>query len=71
MNSGPDPSGIDVNQIEQIRRQVNQIANEIARLSEMDLNPPEYFGKFLHLLLVALSAPAGAVWLRTSQGNLQ
>src|ERR1700693_4000752 len=43
---------------------------EIAKISETDLLPADYYAKFLELLLQALQAPAGAVWIRTPQGNL-
>src|SRR5262249_17355301 len=33
--------------------------------------PAEYYGEFLKRVLAALAAPAGAVWVRTPQGNLQ
>jgi hypothetical protein len=61
---------VDTNQIEQARQQINQLEQEIARISESDMAPPEYYGKFLELLLQALQAPAGAIWIRTPQGNL-
>jgi hypothetical protein len=60
-----------MNLIEQARRQINRLAEEIAHLSEMDLAPAEYYGEFLQRLLTAIAAPAGAVWVRTPQGNLQ
>jgi hypothetical protein len=66
---GPDPN-VDVN-IEQARRQIARLAEEIAHLSEMDLEPAAYHQEFLQRLLTAIAAPAGAVWLRTPQGNLQ
>ncbi len=56
--------------LEQARRQINQIETEISRISEADLSPAEYYAKFLELLLQALQAPAGAIWIRTPQGNL-
>jgi len=65
---GPDPN---VDQVEQVRRQINRLAEEIAHFSEMDMAPAEYYGEFLQRVLTALAAPAGAVWLRTPQGNLQ
>jgi hypothetical protein len=65
---GPNPN---VDQIEQMRQQVNRLAEEIAHLSEMDLAPAEYYGEYLQRVLTCLQAPAGAVWLRTPQGNLQ
>jgi hypothetical protein len=57
--------------IEETRRQIQRLFEEVARLSELDLLPPDYFGEFLKRVLTALAAPAGAVWMRTPQGNLQ
>jgi len=57
--------------IEETRRQIQRLFEEVARLSELDLLPADYFGEFLKRVLQALAAPAGAVWMRTSQGNLQ
>ncbi|HYV34889.1 MAG TPA: hypothetical protein VE988_04240 [Gemmataceae bacterium] len=57
--------------IEQARRQINRLAEEIAHLSDADLAPSDYYGEFLQRVLQALAAPAGAVWLLTQQGNLQ
>jgi hypothetical protein len=57
--------------IEETRRQIQKLFEEVARLSELDLLPADYFGEFLKRVLTALAAPAGAVWMRTPQGNLQ
>ncbi len=70
MSTGSDPK-VDQRLIEQARKQVNQLAAEIAQLSETDLGPGEYYGEFLQRLLAAMAAPAGAIWIRTPQGNLQ
>jgi hypothetical protein len=69
VSTGHDPN--EVNLIEHARRQINRLAEEIAHLSEMDLQPQQYYGEFLQRVLTAIAAPAGAVWLRTPQGNLQ
>ncbi len=69
MSTGHDPN--EVNLIEQARRQINRLAEEISHLSEMDLPPAQYYGEFLQRVLTAIAAPAGAIWLRTQQGNLQ
>src|SRR5436305_11436841 len=66
----PDPQ-VDVNLPEQTRKQINRLVEEIARLSEMDLTPSDYYGEFLQRVLSAVAAPAGAVWVRTPQGHLQ
>jgi hypothetical protein len=57
--------------IEEAKRQIHRLFEEVARLSELDLLPADYFGEFLKRVLTALAAPAGAVWMRTPQGNLQ
>jgi hypothetical protein len=57
--------------LEQTRRQINRLVEEIAKLSESDLPPTEYYGEFLQRVLSAVAAPAGAVWVRNPQGHLQ
>ena len=69
MSVGPDPN-VDVNLIEQTRRQINKLVEEIARLSEMELPPANYYGEFLQRVVTAVAAPAGAVWIRNPQGHL-
>lgn len=71
MSVGPNPLPVDPNLIEQTRKQINRLVEEIARLSEQDMAPGDYYGEFLQRVLVALAAPAGAVWIRTPQGHLQ
>ena len=70
MSAGPEPP-VSQMSIEETRRQIQRLFEEVARLSELDLLPPDYFGEFLKRVLAALAAPAGAVWMRTPQGNLQ
>lgn len=69
MSSSNPP--LDANLIEQARKQVNRLLEEVARLSETDLPAANYFGEVLERVLSAIAAPAGAVWARTPQGNLQ
>jgi hypothetical protein len=70
VSAGPNPQ-VDQNLLEQTRRQINRLVEEIARLSEQDLSPTDYYGQFLQRVLTAVAAPAGAVWVRTPQGHLQ
>lgn len=70
MSAGPDPNS-NVNLIEETRKQINRLFEEVARLAEADLSPTDFYGEFLKRVLTALAAPAGAVWGRTAQGNLQ
>jgi hypothetical protein len=69
--SASPESQVNPNAVEETRRQINRLFEEVARLAEMDLPPNEFYAEFLKRLLMALGAPAGAVWGRTAQGNLQ
>jgi len=64
-------AGLSEQTIEQIRRQINRLFEEVAALSEQDLPPSSFYAEFLQRALAGIAAPAGAVWLRTPQGNLQ
>ena len=69
MSTGQE--NVDVATIEQTRRQIQRLFEEVSRLSELDLLPADFFGEYLKRVLTALAAPAGAIWMRTPQGNLQ
>ncbi len=69
MSTGQE--NVDTTTIEQTRRQIQRLFEEVSRLSELDLLPADFFGEFLKRVLTALAAPAGAIWMRTPQGNLQ
>src|SRR5260370_19647132 len=77
MSSDPTQAGqasvnpLDAAQIEQARRQVNQMAEEIAQLSEADMQPTQFYGEFLQRVYFAIHGFAAAIWVRTPQGNLQ
>jgi len=70
VSAGPEPQ-VDPRTIEQTRQQINRLRDEVARLSETDIEPAQYYGEFLMRVLTALAAPAGAIWIRTPHGNLQ
>jgi hypothetical protein len=57
--------------IEETKRQINRLFEEVARLSDSDMSPTDYYGEVLKRILTALVAHAGAVWVKTQQGNLQ
>jgi len=57
--------------IEHIRRQINRLFEEVAQMSEQDIKPATYYPELLQRVLSGIAAPAGAVWVRTAQGNLQ
>ena len=66
MSAGPDEQTIEME-----RRRLTQRLDEVARLCEADVAPATFYGELLKRLLESLAAPAGAVWVRTAQGNLQ
>lgn len=57
--------------LEAERRRIAQRLEEIAKLSESNIPPGAFYGELLKRLLESLVAPAGAIWGRTAQGNLQ
>ncbi len=74
MSTGFNPQagvGLSEQTIEQIRRQINRLFEEVAALSEQDLPPASYYAEFLQRALTGIAAPAGAVWVRNPQGHLQ
>ncbi len=70
VNAPPKPPNSSP-EVEQERRRIAQRVEEVARLSETNIPPGAFYGEMLKRLLEALAAPAGAVWARTPQGNLQ
>lgn len=58
-------------ELEQERRRIAARLEETARLSESNVPPGVFYSEMLKRLLETLAAPAGAVWARTPQGNLQ
>ncbi len=62
---------VDLRALEETRRHIQRLIDEVGRLSEAELSPPEYYGEVLKRVLGAMAAPAGAVYVRTPQGNLQ
>jgi hypothetical protein len=57
--------------LEQERRRLSKRLEEVSRLAESSASPVVFYSEMLKRLLESLAAPAGAVWTRTAQGNLQ
>jgi hypothetical protein len=66
-SGGPDQGEA----FKRISRQIDQAFEEAARLAGSALPPANFFQEFLSKVLAGISAPAGAVWIRTPQGFLQ
>ena len=70
MTPGPEQQ-VNLQVVEQERRRLGQRLDEISRLCEADVPTAVFYSELLKRLLESLAAPAGAVWTRTAQGNLQ
>src|SRR5262245_9332710 len=66
-----EPQAPDAEVLEQTRKRINLLIEEIARLTESNVGPADYYSEFLQRILGAIAAPAGAIWGKTAQGNLQ
>ncbi len=54
---------VDSTVVEQVRERVLQLSREIEELSKSNAPPQTFFPEFLRMLVSALGASAGAVWL--------
>jgi multidrug efflux pump subunit AcrA (membrane-fusion protein) len=57
-------------EINQVRERVLKLAREIEQLSKSTIPPETFFPQFLQMLVNALGAPAGAVWMLADGGRL-
>lgn len=57
-------------ELEQSRKHINRLLEEIARLSESELPPEEFYNKFLKHLHHSITAAASALWLAPQPGTL-
>jgi hypothetical protein len=62
---------VSAQDLEQERRRIAARLEEVAKLCETNVPPAAFYGELLKRLLESLAAPAGAIWARTAQGNLQ
>ena len=54
-----------------VGQRIRGLVHELSALAREDRPPLEFFTEFLHRLVAALGAPAGAVWLRTDDDGLE
>jgi hypothetical protein len=62
---------VNMQLLEETRKQINRLFDEVAKMAEMDVAPADFYAEFLKRVLLGLAAPSGVVWLRTAQGHLQ
>jgi multidrug efflux pump subunit AcrA (membrane-fusion protein) len=56
--------------IEQTKRQIQALVEEIAQISRQTMAPAEFYGQFLDRVVTALAAIGGAVWTTNDDGQL-
>jgi HlyD family secretion protein/GAF domain len=64
-------SGVDAEQVERAKREIQGLVQEIADLSRTQISPAEFWDAMLNKVVAALAAPGGAVWTVADAGNLQ
>jgi len=70
VSAGANPA-IDQAMLDQARKKVARLFEDVGRLTEQDIRPEEFYSEFLNRVLTGLEAAAGVVWICTAQGNLQ
>ena len=66
-----ESSSINPQEIEQTKRQIRGLVEEIAALSKRNLGAEEYYREFLNRVVEALAAVGGAVWTLAEGNQLQ
>ncbi len=57
--------------VEETKRQIRNIVNEISALTRQDVDPTIYYGEFLQRVISALAAVGGAVWTARQGAGLE
>ncbi len=66
-----EQSSVSPKTIEDTKRQIRALVNEIAQLSKSDLPPEQYYAEFLPRIVQALAAVGGAIWIVGEGGRLE
>jgi multidrug efflux pump subunit AcrA (membrane-fusion protein) len=61
---------LDPEWIEQTKRQIRSLVNEIAQFARSEMSAEEFYGEFLPRVVTALAAVGGVVWTLGDQGRL-
>jgi len=65
-----EQSSLNPELIEETRRQIRALMQEVAQLAKSDIAPTEFYGEFLTRVVSALAAVGGAVWTLNEDGRL-
>ena len=67
-SDSPTSSSVNAQEVEQTKRQIRGLVEEIAALSKKRVSADEYYPEFLNRVVEALAAVGGAVWT-IGEGN--
>lgn len=67
---GPSPQ-VNAQLVEETKRQIRELVQEITRLSQSEAEPGEFYEGFLTRVVQALAAVGGAVWTASESNQLQ
>ncbi len=66
MSSNPSDDSV-----EQTKRQIRTLVNEITELSKSNVDAAEYYPSVLQKIVAALAAVGGAIWLLDQDGSMR
>ncbi len=66
MSTSPSPESV-----EQTKRQIRNLVNEISEISKTDISAAEYYPAVLQRIVSALAAVGGAIWLVDTDGAMK
>jgi hypothetical protein len=66
MSSGPSDENV-----EQTKRRIRTLVNEVTELSKSDIKAGEYYPAVLQKIIAALAAEGGAIWLVEQDGAMR
>ncbi len=69
-NESAPPGGLDPALIQQTKKELRQIVQEITQLSHSDILQGQFHEEFLRRVVSALAADGGAVWMEGEEGEL-
>lgn len=69
MSDQPQPTP-DAEAVEQTRRQIRALMQQISVLSKQELPPDKFYAEFLNRVVAAMAAPAGAIWAISAESTV-
>jgi hypothetical protein len=68
--SSIEQQSVDQQLVDQAKRQIQSLVDEIAQLAKQNVSPGQFYSEFLTRIISALAAVGGAVWAINDDGQL-